>query len=127
LESAQKLSADVAARDAVVREGLSLLLRMMSPITPHIAHVLWRELAYNGDILDAPWPEPDETALKQDEIELVLQINGKKRGAVRVPSTADKAAIEHITLADPHVQKMLEGKTPKKVVAVPGRLVNVVM
>ena len=127
LESAQKLSVDAAARDAVVREGLSLLLRMMSPITPHIAHVLWGELAYNGDILDAPWPEPDETALKQDEIELVLQLNGKKRGAVCVPSTADKAAIENITLADPNVQKMLEGKTPKKVVVVPGRLVNVVM
>ena len=127
LESAQKLRADAAARDAVVREGLSLLLRLMSPITPHIAHVLWGELGYTGDILDAPWPEPDEAALKQDEIELVLQLNGKKRGAVRVPSTADKAAIENITLADPNVQKMLEGKTPKKVVVVPGRLVNVVM
>jgi leucyl-tRNA synthetase len=130
LESAQKSKSDASARDAVLREGLSLLLRQLSPITPHIAHVLWQELDFaqqHGDILDAPWPEPDESALKQDEIELVLQINGKKRGTVRVPSAADKAGIERLALADASVQKLLDGKPARKVVAVPGRLVNIVV
>ena len=127
LEDVQKSASDAVARHAVVREGLSLLLRLLSPITPHISHALWQELGHSGDILDAPWPEPDEAALRQDEVELVLQINGKKRGALRVPSGADKAEIERITLADPAVQKLLDGKPAKKVVAVPGRLVNVVV
>jgi leucyl-tRNA synthetase len=83
-----------------------------------------------GDLLDAPWPQVDEAALVQDEIELVLQINGKLRGAVKVPASADKAAIEAAAvaaLADPELQKFTEGKPPKKVVVVPGRLVNVVV
>lgn len=129
LEAAHRSSAGAAHKAAVTREGLSLLLRMLSPITPHIAHALWNELGYtqqHADILDAPWPEPDPAALAQDEIELVLQINGKKRGAIKVPSDADKAAIEKITLADAAVIKLLEGKPAKKVIAVPGRLVNIV-
>ena len=88
LETVHKGTADTELRQAVLREGLSILLRLLSPMTPHIAHQLWHDLGYSSageDILDAPWPEPDKTALVQDEIELVVQVNGKKRGSVRVP------------------------------------------
>jgi leucyl-tRNA synthetase len=112
---------------AVLREGLGILLRLLSPITPHVAHHLWRELKFGEDILAAPWPEPDAAALDEDEIELVVQVNGKKRGDVRVPKDADRQAIEALVLADPSVQKHVAGQAIKKVVVVPGRLVNLVV
>jgi leucyl-tRNA synthetase len=111
----------------VTREGLGILLRLLSPIAPHIAHHLWRELKFGDDILAAPWPEHDPAALIEDEIELVIQVNGKRRGDVRVPRDADSKAIETIVLADPAVQKHVNGQPIKKVVVVPGRLVNVVV
>ncbi|MEI7842064.1 MAG: class I tRNA ligase family protein, partial [Gallionellaceae bacterium] len=100
--------------------------RLLSPITPHIAQTLWHELAYGDDILSAPWPEVDEAALVQDEIELVIQVNGKLRGSLRVSKDADKAAIEQAALTHEAVIKHLDGGTAKKVIVVPGRLVNVV-
>jgi leucyl-tRNA synthetase len=127
LESAQKSKSDAGPRQAVVREGLSLLLRLLSPMTPHIAHQLWRDLGYGGDILTAPWPEPDAAALTQDEIELVVQVNGKKRGNVRVPREADNKAIEALVLADAEITRALAGKPVKKFIVVPGRLVNIVV
>jgi leucyl-tRNA synthetase len=111
---------------AVLSEGLSILLRLLSPITPHIAQTLWKELGYGDDILAASWPEVDEAALVQDEIELMIQVNGKLRGSLRVAKDADKAAIEQLALAHEAVQKQLAGATAKKVIVVPGRLVNVV-
>jgi leucyl-tRNA synthetase len=114
-------------RDAVLHEGLSILLRVLAPITPHVSHCLWRELAFGDDVLAAPWPEPDAEALIEDEIELVVQVNGKKRGDVRVPREADRKTIEEIVLALPFVHKMIAGLSIKKVVIVPGRLVNVVV
>jgi leucyl-tRNA synthetase len=115
------------ARNAVAHEGLGILLRLLSPITPHVSHHLWRELGFGKDVLAAPWPEPDPSALIEEEIELVVQVNGKKRGDVRVPRDADSKAIETIVLADPAVQKFVNGQPVKKVVVVPGRLVNVVV
>ena len=115
---------------SAVRDGFSVLLRVLYPATPHIAHQLWQDLGFaaeHGDLLDAPWPTVDEAALVQDEIELMLQVNGKLRGAVKVPASADKAAIEAAALATEEFAKFSEGKTPKKVVIVPGRLVNVVV
>jgi leucyl-tRNA synthetase len=117
---------NVNAHIFVRREGLSILLRLLSPICPHITDHLWRELGYGGDILKAPWPEPDERALQQDEIELVLQINGKRRGNVRVAANADKTVIETAALAHEAALKHTAGLTVKKVVLVPGRLVNIV-
>jgi len=111
----------------VAKEGLSILLRLLSPITPHISHHLWRELKFGEDVLAAPWPEHDAAALIEDEIELVVQVNGRKRGDVRVPRDADSSAIERIVLADPAVQRHVNGQPIKKVVVVPGRLVNVVV
>ena len=119
-----------AGMPAVLREGYGILLRVLYPATPHIAHALWQELGYAtefGDLLDAPWPRVDEAALIQDEVELVLQVNGKLRGALKVPATADKAAIEAAALASPEFAKHAEGRPAKKVVVVPGRLVNVVV
>ena len=112
---------------AVQHEGLGVLLRLLSPITPHISHCLWRELKFGDDVLNAPWPEPDPAALIEDEVELVVQVNGKKRGEVRVPRDADRKAIESLVLADPAVQKHVAGQTIRKVVVVPGRLVNLVV
>ncbi len=126
LEGVLKGSPDVTA-DIVLREGLSVLLRVLSPITPHIAHQLWRDLGYGDDILAAPWPEPDAAALIEDEIELVVQVNGKKRADVRVPRVADKPAIEALVLAHAEVQKFVAGQPVKKIIIVPGRLVNVVI
>jgi leucyl-tRNA synthetase len=114
---------------AVLREGFSVLLRVLYPACPHIAHALWVDLGFAaelGELLDAPWPAVDEAALVQDEIELMLQVNGKLRGAVKVSANADKAAIEAAALAHPETIKFSEGRPPKKVVVVPGRLVNVV-
>jgi leucyl-tRNA synthetase len=127
LEAAHKIAADDAARGPVVREGYSILLRLLSPITPHITHALWRELGFGDDILAAPWPEHDAAALIEDEIELVVQVNGKKRGDVRVPRDADRQAIERIVLESESVRKFVEGQAIRKVVVVPGRLVNVVV
>jgi len=115
---------------AVLCEGFSVLLRTLYPACPHITHGLWQGLGYAaaaGDLLDTPWPNVDEGALVQDEIELVLQVNGKTRGAIKVPAAADKAAIEAVAAASPEVAKFAEGKPPKKIVVVPGRLVNVVV
>ena len=119
-------------KDTFVKEGFSILLRLLAPITPHIAQALWKELdfkklGYGDDILDAPWPQVDESALVQDEIELVLQINGKLRGNISVPATADKGTIETLALASDAAQKYLAGQTPKKIIVVPGRLVNIVV
>jgi leucyl-tRNA synthetase len=116
-----------SVRAQVLREGMSVLLRMLSPIAPHICHVLWRELGYGEDILAAPWPEPDERALVVDEQEIVVQVNGKLRGSIRVPHGAAQEVIEKAALDNPAVRKFFDGKTPRKVVVVPGRLVNVVV
>jgi leucyl-tRNA synthetase len=113
--------------DATTEEGLSVLLRLLSPIAPHITHHLWRELGFGEDIMRAPWPEPDPAALEQDEIELVVQVNGVKRGTVRAPKSADQRAIEAIVKALDFVNKQAGGKAIKRIIIVPGRLVNVVV
>jgi leucyl-tRNA synthetase len=108
-------------------EGLSILVRLLSPIAPHLCHHLWRELEFGEDVMHAPWPEPDPKALEQDEIELVVQVNGKLRGSILVPKAADKTAIEKLAMANANVQKFVAGLNVKKVVVVPGRLVNLVV
>jgi len=125
-----KAEAASAGSAAVLREGFSVLLRALYPACPHITQGLWTDLGYAAQgrqLLDAGWPAVDESALVQDEIELVLQVLGKTRGSVRVAASADKAAIEAAALASPEAQRWMEGKPAKKVVVVPGRLVNVVV
>lgn len=113
--------------DAVRSEGLSILLRLLSPVAPHITQELWSGLHYGVDILQAPWPQVDETALKCDSIELVVQVNGKLRGKVAVTADADKAAIEQAALSEENVQRFISGQTVVKIIVVPGKLVNVVV
>ena len=115
---------------AALREGYGILLRALYPACPHTTWKLWQELGYttaHGDLLDAPWPEVDDAALVQTEIELMLQVNGKLRGSIRVAATAGKHAIEVAALKSPEFIKFSEGKRAKKVIVVPGRLVNVVV
>jgi leucyl-tRNA synthetase len=130
LNALESHAADGSEGDAAALcEGVSVLLRALYPACPHITHVMWSELGYArrvGDLLDAPWPAVDESALVQDEVELVLQVNGKLRGALRVPASADRAAIEAAAAAHPEVLRFAEGRPIRKVVVVPGRLVNVV-
>jgi leucyl-tRNA synthetase len=112
-----------------VREGFGILLRAVYPVTPHLTHALWSQLGYaaqHGDLLDAPWPQTDESALLQDEVELMLQVNGKLRGAIVVAAGASKEDIERIAIDSEIFQKLAKGAAIKKVIIVAGRLVNVV-
>ena len=131
LNALEDFAFDGSEGDNALRcEGMSLLLRMLYPACPHLAHTAWVELGFAGvmgELLDAPWPQADEAALVQDELELVLQINGKLRGSITVPAGADKAAIEAAALASEAFVKQASGAAPKKVIVVPGRLVNVVV
>jgi leucyl-tRNA synthetase len=116
-----------AASVPVTREAVSILLRLLAPITPHVAWQLWRDLGLGADIFAVGWPEPEESALKQAELELVLQVNGKMRGNIRVPSDASRERIERLTLESPIAQKYIAEQVVKKVIVVPGRLVNIVV
>ena len=114
---------------SLLRESLSILLRVLYPVVPHIGHGLWTELGFDrelGDILDVAWPEVDPAALLQTELELVLQVNGKLRGAVKVAADATREAIEQTVRASEIFAKYSEGRPARKIVVVPGRLVNVV-
>ena len=128
LESA-KLS-DEAHDPAALAESVSLLLRVLYPVCPHISCHLWQALGFeavHGSLLDAPWPEVDAKALERDELELMLQINGKLRGSLWVSAQADKAAIEQAALQSEAFQKHAAGASAKKIIVVPGRLVNLVV
>ncbi len=118
-----------AATAPVVQEAVSILIRVLYPVTPHACQGLWSGLGFASEheLIDAPWPQVDAQALKQENIELVLQINGKVRGALSVAASADKATIEALAAAHEMVAKHGEGRAPKKIVVVPGRLVNVVV
>ena len=121
---------DSAGAQVALVEGFGILLRCLYPATPHLAHTLWAELGYAaqlGDMLDTPWPTVDASALVQDEIELMLQINGKLRGAVVVPAGATREQIEAAALSCDTFVNFAAGAAPKKVIVVPGRLVNVVI
>jgi leucyl-tRNA synthetase len=114
----------------VLREGMNILLRILYPIAPHMTSQLWTDLRFageHGSILNVPWPQVDEAALKQDVLELSLQINGKLRGTVKVAADADQVAIEAIVLATDTFARFSEGKPAKKVIVIKGRLVNVVV
>jgi leucyl-tRNA synthetase len=127
------LNALEAAKDAhapVLRECYGVLLRVLYPVVPHVTHVLWAALAYSdefGPLLDAPWPKVDDQALEQANIELVLQVNGKVRGALTVAKDASRDAIEAAALAHEMFGRFSEGKPAKKIIVVPGRLVNIVV
>jgi leucyl-tRNA synthetase len=113
---------------AVAQEGFSILLRILSPIAPHIAQTLWKDLGYGDDILKADWPEPIDAAMVQDEVELMIQVNGKLRGSIKVPASTSKEEIEEQSVSDACVQKFLtDGLKVRKIIVVPNKLVNIVI
>ncbi|WP_328717327.1 leucine--tRNA ligase [Halomonas elongata] len=112
---------------AVAREAVEACVLLLAPITPHVCHTLWAELGHDEPAIDARWPALDESALARDTIELVAQVNGKLRARLEVPADADKAAIEAQAMSTENVQRHIEGKTIRKVIVVPGKLVNIVV
>jgi leucyl-tRNA synthetase len=108
-------------------EGMGILIRLLSPITPHITHHFWRELNYGSDISKVSWPKVDNRALKTETVKMVIQINGKHRGEILIPIDADPEVIEAIARANPQVQKFLGDQVPKKVIIVPKKLLNIVI
>ena len=111
---------------AVIDEALRAVVLMLNPIVPHLSHHLWQVLGGAGDVLNAPWPSVDDSALARDSIEIVVQVNGKVRAKMDVPAQADKAAIEALALGQDNVQRFLEDVTVRKLIVVPGKLVNIV-
>jgi leucyl-tRNA synthetase len=111
---------------AVLDESLRAIVLMLNPIVPHASHALWHALGGDGDILDAPWPTVDESALTRDSIEIVVQVNGKVRAKMTVAADADKDAVEAAAVEQENVQRFLDGLTVRKVIVVPGKLVNIV-
>ena len=109
-----------------MREAIEAIVVMLSPIVPHITQQLWNELGHEELLADKAWVASDEAALVRDEIELVVQVNGKLRSKVSVAANADNDAIEAAAMADEKIINNIEGKTVRKVIVVPGRLVNIV-
>ena len=118
---------DVAPQDRAVRqECLEGIVLMLAPIVPHVAESLWQGLGHPGSVMQQAWPKPDPAALKRSTLELVVQVNGKLRGKIQVAADASRETIEKAALAEPFVQPFVQGKDVKKIVVVPGKLVNVV-
>ena len=111
---------------AVMQEVLETAVLVLAPVAPHIAHELWQALGHDTPVVDAGWPEADESLMKQDSIELVVQVNGKLRSRIQADAEADRDQLETLAMADENVQRFIEDKTVRKVVVVPGKLVNVV-
>ena len=122
-----KIKDDSEQAHAVTQEVLEITVLMLAPITPHISHFLWQALGHDEAVVNVSWPEIDESALVQDKIELMVQVNGKLRSKVSVAADLSKDEIEALALADENVQKFTEGKEVRKVIVVPGRLVNIVV
>ncbi len=110
-----------------MQEAMEKIVLLLSPIVPHICHALWRELKPGTELLDQPWPQADSAALVQDEIELIVQVNGKLRGKIRIARDTKPAVIERLALESDQVRKFVGGDNVKKVVMVPGRLINIVV
>lgn len=127
LNTISKASTNDEYSKAAIKNSISFLLRLLSPITPHLSHYLWRELEFGDDISTAPWPKADSKAMKTANIELIVQINGKRRGSIIVPMEAEQNEVESIVLSDEKVTPYFDGKTPKKIIVVPKRLVNIVV
>ncbi|TBU82941.1 leucine--tRNA ligase [Pseudomonas daroniae] len=122
----EKAPQDNDQQRALLQEGLETVALLLAPITPHISHELWQELGHEEAIIDAAWPVVDEAALVQDSLQLVIQVNGKLRGQIDVPADASREAVEAAARSNENVQRFTEGLTIRKVIVVPGKLVNIV-
>jgi leucyl-tRNA synthetase len=114
-------------RKAAMREALEVLIRVLAPITPHLCHALWQALAMEEELLDACWPVVDPLALNSGQVQMVVQVNGKLRGAIEVGTNVGDAEIRVCALADPRVVRHVGDAVVRKVIIVPGRLVNIVV
>ena len=115
---------------AVRHEALEAMVLLLNPVTPHISHALWQVLGHSigpGPLDDQAWPKVDAAALAKDALTLAVQVNGKLRGTIDVPVSASREEIERMALAEPKVVDFLAGATPKKVIVVPGKIVNIVV
>lgn len=121
-----RLDSDAAQSRAVLQEGLDAAVRMLAPIVPHICHHLWLALGHEGDSTYGAWPAVDDNALVRDSVEMVVQVNGKVRAKMTVAADIDKAGAESEALEQPNARRFLDGKTVRKVIVVPGKLVNIV-
>jgi leucyl-tRNA synthetase len=126
LNEVAKLTEGDSQSIAVRHEALTSAVLLLSPIAPHICHRLWHTLGHKSSVADAAWPRLDEAALVRSSIELVIQVNGKVRGKVEVAPDAAKDEVEKLALADTNVQRFTDGVTIRKIIVVPGRLVNIV-
>ena len=117
---------DSAQGRAVMQEALEAVVLMLSPIVPHITHVLWHELGREEAVVNCRWPEVDELALVQEAITLVIQVNGKVRGRIDVPADADRDTLQDLVMGEPNVQKHVQDRPVRKFIVVPGKLVNIV-
>ena len=127
LNSVMRFEDDSDIGRAIRQEVFDNMTLMLAPIIPHICHRLWRDLGHDSVLVDHPWPEVDETALVQDSIEMVIQVNGKLRGRMQVGADADRAACEAAALASEQVQRFIGDGEIRKVIVVPGKLVNIVV
>lgn len=127
LNSINRFDDDSDAGRAVVREALEAVVLMLSPMVPHICHELWAVLGHKTALIDVPWPTADDTALERDLVEVVVQVNGKLRGRISVAVDADNDAVSEQALADHNVQRFVADKEVRKIIVVPGRLVNIVV
>jgi leucyl-tRNA synthetase len=112
---------------AIAQEALDIAVLGLSPIIPHVTHALWRELGHAGALIEEPWPSVDEAALQQSTVEWVVQVNGKLRARIAIAVDADGDSVRAAALGDPNVVKFVGGATIRKVIVVPGKLVNVVV
>ncbi|MCG2634221.1 MAG: leucine--tRNA ligase, partial [Gammaproteobacteria bacterium] len=124
---AAESAADRAQRDWVLGEGFEMLLKMLSPIVPHITDLLWRKLGHTGAVLNEPWPEPDPAALARSEVEVVVQVNGKLRARVALPVGCAEDEARAVALAEQNIQRFIDDKPIRKLVYVPERLINIVV
>ena len=115
------------ASHAVQREAIMTLAQLMAPMTPHLAEDIWAHQGGTGLITNAPWPDVDETMLVEDKVTLPIQVNGKRRSEITVPKDMDKAEVEKLVMEDDAVQRALQNGPLKKLIVVPGRIVNVVI
>jgi leucyl-tRNA synthetase len=110
----------------VFREGLETLAQLLGPMMPHLAEEMWETLGGSGLLADQPWPEADPDLIRDEQVTIAVQVNGKLRGTLDIPRDADTGAVESAALAMPQVMRWLEGQPPRKVIVVPNRIVNIV-
>ena len=127
LNAVGRFQEETPAARAVRQEALEIIVLVLAPIVPHVCHALWHALGHERAIVDERWPVVDTAALVQDTVELVVQVNGKLRGRIQVAAGADEATVRAAALGEEQVSRFVAGQPVRKVIVVPGKLVNIVV